>query len=515
MSTLKRKGHKVFATAPSDLVGAVLASSHFRMLLTVAAITITAWFAWSTLYTKCDFEDETALARLDSTTLFKKDPEDGYVGQSIHWLECINTTNKYKTKISFNQAYVEVEWAEKDEYKCIRDDAKIGRDTTHVALILVISLLATGGVLQVGALWMNRERSQHVGASIFFAVMHFAVFLIILGALWYVQNYAYYSTLDDDKRDVKAASWHLWTILIVGGVGSGAYMVLYLMTRIKTWQLYFGAKSDEDVDRTNSSGYVIENGDTNPKGTAPFKYRMVRTDTLFSQYAQEKLTMAFVLAMVAILASAAIHVHKDEPGVKEFEIVHGYRLRGIEAGANNPPTTALGVFTSNCTPDEPFTMNVTMHNRILSTKHHINHHIADHGHGVIAILTIFAVLVIAETAITVLVWLQQTFKLTHAFDAVTGTYSKDRPASEMPIMDIFFSWIPLVTQLAGSMGISLMVLLVGYGIVFDEGELRHWLLSACIVGTITFLVQMFHFSIFLQHKAFHPKPKSDTSKKSP
>jgi hypothetical protein len=70
MSTLKRKGHKVFATAPSDLVGAVLASSHFRMLMTVAAITITAWFAWSTLYTKCDFEDETALARLDSTTLF-------------------------------------------------------------------------------------------------------------------------------------------------------------------------------------------------------------------------------------------------------------------------------------------------------------------------------------------------------------------------------------------------------------------------------------------------------------
>jgi hypothetical protein len=516
MATLKRKGHVVLATAPSDLVGAALASSHFRMLATVAAITITFWFLWSTLYTKCDFEDETVLTRLDSNTLFKKNPDEDYVGQSIHWLECTNTTNKYKTKIAFNQSFVEIEWAEKDEYKCIRDDAKIGRDTTHVALILMLSLVAAGALLQLWSFYMMRGRSNHVKVSAAVTITHLFVFIIIVGALWYVQNYAYYSTIDDDKRDIKAASWHLWTILITSSIGSGVFMVLYMANRIRTLQMYFGTKSDEDVERTNSTGYVIDNGDVNPKGTSPFKYRYVRTDTLISQYAHEKLTMAFVLAAVAIVASMAIRIHDDEPGVRQFEIVHGDRLRGIVTGANETPGTPLPLFAANCTPGEPFTMNVTMHNRILSTKHHIKHHVDDHGHGVIAVLSIFGVTTLIEIALTVMVWMQQTFKLTHAFDAVTGTYSKDRPASEMPLMDIFFSWVPLVTQLLGSLGLSLMVLLVGYGVVFGEHELRHWLLSGCIVGTLTFLVHNYHFAIFLQHKVFHPRPKSDAAgKKSP
>jgi hypothetical protein len=518
MAVPQRKAHVVHATAPSDVVATVLSSSHFRMLTVIAAITITAWFTWTTLYTKCDMEDTSVLSKLTETTLFDNNPGENPTGFSIHWLECINTTNKYKTKIPFtpSTAFVKLEWTEKSDYRCIREDAKIGRDTTHIAIMVVLALVVTGFVLQMYGFYTVRNRNtKHVMLSAWFAAMQMIIMVMIIWALWYIQNYAYYTTADDEKRKLPHAVWWMWTVMILSGVGSGVYAVLYLAVWQRTWALVFGAKSDATVAQVEDTGYVIDNGNTNPKGTAPFKHRMVRTDTMIAQYRHEKLTMSALLAVVAIIAAMGVHMHEENPGVSKFEVVQGDRLLSIATGTTaGSQTTAVALVTSNCSLYTPFRMNVTLYDKVVSTRHHIKYHMDDHGNGIIAVLSFFAVFGAVEIVLSLLTWFQQTFKLTHAFDKTTGTYKPNTAVSEMPIFDMFFSVVPLATQMLGSLAVIIMVLTAGFGVVLYKYELRHWMLATAIFGTLSFLLHFYHFANYLAHKVHHPSPKPKDAKGS-
>lgn len=509
----KAKAFMVLPTERVDVIATLLTTSHVRMLLTMAAVTITAWFMFSTLHMKCDFEDTAVLDSIHETQYFSNDPTERLSVSSIHWLECLNTTNHYKTKIPFTDdpPFVKLEWYEKLALRCVREDAATGRDTVHIAIILVGVLIALGGILQlIGLLQAKGTNTSHAIASMAFTGIHAVSHVAVIMALWYIQDYAFYASEDDDKREIPKAHYWMWFVVVTTGATSVIEFIGYLMLTYKRVQLFMGVKGSDTIDKPSVDNYQLITGDTLEKVVGQFKFRYVRTDHVLSQHSHERLTLSALMAAVCIVAMMAVRLHDDKPGVHTYEIVEGDSLENLWVG-DETAMTGLGfhdrltLFDRNCTLGTPFRMNVSMWHDVISTRHHIKHHMKSETDGMVTILGLFSALLVLEALASGALYWAQTKRLTTAFNSTTGEYGGKK--SDPVMMDMFFSWIPLAFQLVNSCGSTLVILLLGYGITIGEDKIKDYFLAASVVGTVSFLMHFASTSVWFITKVNQPGPK--------
>lgn len=505
---------KVFPTARSDVLAAVLTASHVRMLLSMAAVTITLWYTFSTLHMKCDFEDTNVLDKMTEFQVFSNDPTEQNGVSSIHWLECLNSTNKYKTKIPFTAtpAFVQAEWRDKIAYKCIREDAAIGRDTVHVAIIVIASLIAAGMVAQVFMLWGVKEHTNHPTTGIAMSIFHGLTHIAVIGSLWYVQDAAFYAAEDDEKREIPRATWWIWAIAIISAVGAAIDAISYGILTLQRFYLATDSKGDKPAEKSQLNNFSLMQGSQIELPEGQFKYRYARTDHVLAQHSHECLTRTVLLTVVCILAFTALRVHEEKPGVHKFEIIEGDMIDDLTTGDLTDLNGAglvdrVALFDANCTPGTPFRMNVSMYHQVISTKHHIKHHIKSEQDGLISLMSIFSVLLGAEVVVTGMIYYRQTQKLSQAYDPVSDQYSPVKKAAEPAITDLFFTWIPLAAQLINAIGSMLALVLVGFGITQGHDNLSDYILGAAVFCTLSFLLHLVNLALWYSHKFNHPKPK--------
>jgi hypothetical protein len=512
MAGMKRKLHDVNETAPSVAVATVLTSSHFRMLATISCLVIAFWFGFSMLHLKCDFEDSGVLDLVQETTIFDNNPSAAESARndvsSVHWIECESpVTADNLTRITFTQQFVKVLWNEKNELRCIREGAKTGRDLAQISIYTLGALIAVGAALQWYAYMQDKVHSDHVKAMMWMNVFHVLAHVFIIASLSYIVDYLYFATEDDEQRNVSKGVHWLELKRVVSGIFAGLFGVAYAIGYIKSGSLFFTKKSSKDAKDAKDGMEMMQLSNGDVTETRNFRYRYVRTDTMFTQHRHENLTMAAIFTVLAVLSSTAIQIHKEKPGVHKYEIISAPMLDDVLTSTDGASYSTNTLFDNNCTVGRPFRMNVTMWDDVISTTHHTKYHMPSESTGSIVVLSIVSFWAVLEALSTFLLWWRQTNKLLHTVDPVSGDYnSEDRDLrKDPPIMDIFFSWVPLATHTLSVCGVVFPVLAIGYGIANHEHKLAHWTLAGAIVLTLSWLIQFGHFSIFLNHRLTHPR----------
>jgi hypothetical protein len=450
----------------ADVGAALLTSASLRRFLLCVTFALACYYANGVLYNDCDMNEPGDFANRRVTTLFENTAAATAKKNHIYSVNCTNSTNHPYT-YTFNASNdVKFTYYERDVFRCLRED-KHGRENISTQMYTMMAFLGVIIVAMIVALAMKIQAGgrQAVTGLLATALYGLNIF-IFLTSLLSISNRLFFAyKAEGDNRDLDYARWML-KLSAYWSVGSGSiYTFLYFVALILSVMQVFGSSiSKQTISRLEKiSATTITSG-----GEAKVPRRM-RADTVMSTIRHEFLTMAVLAGSMALVLYAAKDLHDESPGKKLFQIVHGEGIVGgttdfVENGVKDGVWMPLFNSNTTCLADRPFTMNVSMHDTILSTQHHLKNHMEGHGKGGLAIFILVIVFLSIEVLWSIWAYMKVSSKL-------MPSDSKDKSI----ITDALSHIIPLVSHLISTFALTIAITLFNMVVfyVFQQRSKHH------------------------------------------